>query len=150
MGSLQMDEDDEIPNLVDLYIYVLCGGWKWQDLLRLALVDHHRTPISSYRSLIKLSSKELIELLSSGLEAKEPLGPGFKPLTQQEWLGSEATRNQDADYAGCQDTRKSTSGSAQFLRDKLVSWSSKKQKSTDISTTEAEYIAMSGCYAQIL
>ncbi|GJS32989.1 hypothetical protein Tco_0531371 [Tanacetum coccineum] len=29
-------------------------------------------------------------------------------------------------------------------------WSSKKQKSTMISTTEAEYIAMSGCCAQIL
>ncbi|GKA81275.1 hypothetical protein Tco_0787967 [Tanacetum coccineum] len=35
----------------------------------------------------------------------------------------------DADHAGCQDTRRSTSRSAQFLRDKLVSWSSKKQKS---------------------
>ncbi|GJS01246.1 retrovirus-related pol polyprotein from transposon TNT 1-94 [Tanacetum coccineum] len=56
----------------------------------------------------------------------------------------------DADYAGCQDTRRSTSGSAQFLRDKLISWSSKKQKSTAISTTEAEYIALSGCCAQIL
>ncbi|GKD98819.1 retrovirus-related pol polyprotein from transposon TNT 1-94 [Tanacetum coccineum] len=32
----------------------------------------------------------------------------------------------DADHAGCQDTRRSTSGSAQFLGDKLVSWSSKK------------------------
>ncbi|GKD00438.1 hypothetical protein Tco_1170712 [Tanacetum coccineum] len=56
----------------------------------------------------------------------------------------------DADHPGCQDTRRSTSGSAQFLGDKLVSWSSKKQKSTAISTTEAEYIAMSGCCAQIL
>ncbi|GKG37914.1 copia protein, partial [Tanacetum coccineum] len=40
----------------------------------------------------------------------------------------------------CQDSRRSTSGSAQFLGDRLVSWSSKKQKSTAISTTEAEYI----------
>nr|GEZ44659.1 hypothetical protein [Tanacetum cinerariifolium] len=38
---LQMDDDDEIFNLVDLHVYMLCGGWKWQDLLRLALVDHH-------------------------------------------------------------------------------------------------------------
>ncbi|GJZ86540.1 hypothetical protein Tco_0658150 [Tanacetum coccineum] len=50
----------------------------------------------------------------------------------------------DADHAGCQDSRRSTSGSAQFLGDRLVSWSSKKQRSTAISTTEAEYIAMSG------
>ncbi|GJZ98799.1 retrovirus-related pol polyprotein from transposon TNT 1-94 [Tanacetum coccineum] len=56
----------------------------------------------------------------------------------------------DADHAGYQDTQRSTSGSAQFLGDKLVSWSSKKQKSTAISTTEAEYIVMSGCCAQIL
>ncbi|GJY58202.1 retrovirus-related pol polyprotein from transposon TNT 1-94 [Tanacetum coccineum] len=41
-------------------------------------------------------------------------------------------------------------GSAQFLRDKLVSWSSKKQKSNAISTTEVEYVAMSGCCTQIL
>nr|GEZ60347.1 retrovirus-related Pol polyprotein from transposon TNT 1-94 [Tanacetum cinerariifolium] len=48
----------------------------------------------------------------------------------------------DADHAGCQDTRRSTPRSAQFLGNKLVSWSSKKQKSTAISTTEVEYIAI--------
>ncbi|GKD89079.1 hypothetical protein Tco_1364586 [Tanacetum coccineum] len=56
----------------------------------------------------------------------------------------------DADHAGCQDTRRIKSGSMQSLRDKLVSWSSKRQKSAVISNTEAEYIAMSGCCTQIL
>ncbi|GJR41659.1 integrase, catalytic region, zinc finger, CCHC-type containing protein [Tanacetum coccineum] len=56
----------------------------------------------------------------------------------------------DADHAGCQDTRRSTSGCMQLLGDRLVSWSSKRQKSVAISSTKAEYIAMSGCCAQIL
>ncbi|GJZ98745.1 retrovirus-related pol polyprotein from transposon TNT 1-94, partial [Tanacetum coccineum] len=60
------------------------------------------------------------------------------------------TAYSDSDHAGCQDTRRSTSRSAQFLGEKLVSWSSKKQKSTAIWSTEAEYIALSGCCAQIL
>ncbi|GJX63552.1 copia protein [Tanacetum coccineum] len=53
----------------------------------------------------------------------------------------------DLNYA---DTRRSTSGSAQFLGDRLVSWSSKKQKSTAVSSTEAEYIALSGCCSQVI
>nr|GEV97672.1 uncharacterized mitochondrial protein AtMg00810-like [Tanacetum cinerariifolium] len=48
----------------------------------------------------------------------------------------------DADHACCQDTRRSTSGSLQFLGDRLISWSSKRQKSAAISSTEAEYIAL--------
>nr|GEU49408.1 hypothetical protein [Tanacetum cinerariifolium] len=55
-----------------------------------------------------------------------------------------------ADHAGCQDTRRSTSGSLQFLENRLISWSSKRQKSAAISSTEAEYISLSGCCAQIL
>ncbi|GJY08300.1 retrovirus-related pol polyprotein from transposon TNT 1-94 [Tanacetum coccineum] len=51
-----------------------------------------------------------------------------------------------ADHAGYQNTKKSTSRIMQLLGDKLVSWSSKKQKSTSISSREAEYIALSGCY----
>ncbi|GKG11166.1 uncharacterized mitochondrial protein-like protein [Tanacetum coccineum] len=56
----------------------------------------------------------------------------------------------NADHASCQDTRHSTSGSMQLLGDRLVSWSSKRQKSAVISSTEAEYITLSGCCAQVL
>nr|GEU96547.1 uncharacterized mitochondrial protein AtMg00810-like [Tanacetum cinerariifolium] len=56
----------------------------------------------------------------------------------------------DAYYVGCQDTRRSTSRSMQLLGDRLVSWSSKRQKSAAISSTEAEYIAFSSCCARVL
>nr|GEU51330.1 retrovirus-related Pol polyprotein from transposon TNT 1-94 [Tanacetum cinerariifolium] len=56
----------------------------------------------------------------------------------------------DTDHAGCQDTRRSTSGSLQFLGDRLITCSSKRHKSDAISSTEAEYITLSGCCAHIL
>ncbi|GJT44398.1 hypothetical protein Tco_0953113 [Tanacetum coccineum] len=54
----------------------------------------------------------------------------------------------DADHARCKDDCKSTSGGLQFLDEKLVSWSSKKQNYTMMSTTEAEYVSLSACCAQ--
>jgi hypothetical protein len=56
----------------------------------------------------------------------------------------------DSDYAGCKVDRKSTIGTCQFLGRSLVSWSSKKQNSVALSTTEAMYVADSACCAQIL
>ncbi|GJT15483.1 retrovirus-related pol polyprotein from transposon TNT 1-94 [Tanacetum coccineum] len=64
--------------------------------------------------------------------------------------GFELTGFSDADYAGCKDTFKSTFGGAQFLGEKLVSWSSKKQDCTAQSTAEAEYVSLSACCAQVL
>ena len=48
------------------------------------------------------------------------------------------------------DETKSTSGGAFFLGDSLVAWISKKQGSISLSTIEAEYIAATTCYTQIL
>ncbi|GKB24021.1 hypothetical protein Tco_0863422, partial [Tanacetum coccineum] len=56
----------------------------------------------------------------------------------------------DTDHTGCQDTRRSTSKSMQLLGEKLVNWSSKRQKSVAISSTKAEYISLCGCCAQVL
>nr|GEX11760.1 hypothetical protein [Tanacetum cinerariifolium] len=65
--------------------------------------------------------------------------------------GFELTAFLDSDHAGCLDSRKSTSGGIQFLGgDKLVSWSSKKQDCTSMSSAEVEYVSLSACCAQVL
>nr|GEY33807.1 hypothetical protein [Tanacetum cinerariifolium] len=56
----------------------------------------------------------------------------------------------DADYARCKDSFKSTFGGAQFLGEKLMRWSSKKQDCTSLSTAESEYVSLSACCAQVL
>nr|GEZ30775.1 retrovirus-related Pol polyprotein from transposon TNT 1-94 [Tanacetum cinerariifolium] len=79
-----------------------------------------------------------------------------RPVNIGPWAGLDQdtsialTAFADADHAGCQDTRRSTSGSLQFLGDRLISWSSKRQKSAAISSMEAKYITLSGRCAQIL
>ncbi|WVZ84569.1 hypothetical protein U9M48_031594 [Paspalum notatum var. saurae] len=51
----------------------------------------------------------------------------------------------DADHASCQIDHKSTSGTSQFLGTSLVSWSSFKEASVSLSTTEVEYTAAARC-----
>ncbi|GJZ37495.1 hypothetical protein Tco_0780185 [Tanacetum coccineum] len=63
--------------------------------------------------------------------------------------GFEQTTFSDADHARFLDTRKSTSRGIQFLGDKLVSWMSKKQDCTTMSSAKAEYVALSASCAQV-
>jgi hypothetical protein len=56
----------------------------------------------------------------------------------------------NADWAGCIDDRRSTSGAVFYLGGCLVSWLSKKQSSISLSTVEGEYIATTTCCTQVL
>ncbi|GJW77639.1 retrovirus-related pol polyprotein from transposon TNT 1-94 [Tanacetum coccineum] len=99
--------------------------------------DYHTRPTQKHLKEVKRIFKYLKGTINMGLWY--PKDSGF-----------ELTAFSDADHAGCLDTRKSTSGGIQFLGDKLVSWMSKKQNCTAMSSAEAEYVALSASCAQVM
>ncbi|GJY69481.1 retrovirus-related pol polyprotein from transposon TNT 1-94 [Tanacetum coccineum] len=115
-------------------------------------LDQNGSPVDAtkYRSMIGalmyLTSSRPDIVHATCLCARYQAKPTEKHLKEDS--GFELTGFSDADYAGCKDTFKSTSGGAQFLGEKLVSWSSKKQDCTALSTAEAEYVSLSVCCAQ--
>ncbi|XP_013594599.1 PREDICTED: uncharacterized mitochondrial protein AtMg00810-like [Brassica oleracea var. oleracea] len=58
------------------------------------------------------------------------------------------TAYSDADWAGCPDTRRSTSGYCMYLSDNLISWSSKRQQTVPRSSAEAENRGVANAVAE--
>ena len=70
------------------------------------------------------------------------------------WLSASASLQlrayTDADWAGCPDTRRSTSGFCVYIGDSLVSWSSKRQAIVSRSSAEAEYRGVANVVAECI
>jgi hypothetical protein len=75
------------------------------------------------------------------------LGPTYRKTSN---TASDVLAYSDADFAGCSETRRSTSGVVLLLADAPVIWSSKRQLSVALSTTEAEFIAASEATKEVI
>nr|GEZ23047.1 hypothetical protein [Tanacetum cinerariifolium] len=149
------------PELCDLFAKIMCSKFKMSMMGKILFFLRLQISQSPRGIFINQSKYALESLKKYGFESCDPVDtPMVEKFKLDEDTKGKAvdpshyrvalTAFADADHAGCQDTRRSTSGSLQFLGERLISWSSKRQKSAAISSTEAEYIALSGCCAQIL
>jgi hypothetical protein len=78
--------------------------------------------------------------LDYGICYKPPTGSERDPHTVGAELKPEGYV--DSDWAGCVDTRRSTSGYVFFMGGAPVCWSSKRQAVVALSSTEAEYTSL--------
>ncbi|GJU15821.1 retrovirus-related pol polyprotein from transposon TNT 1-94 [Tanacetum coccineum] len=94
------------------------------------------SPSSAYRKALKCGKKDLS--VSKGLYLGDS---GIR----SDFFALKTKAFEDADHCWLEDTRRRNHGSKTkfWVIIRLVSWSSKRQKSAAISNTEAEYIALS-------
>nr|GFA64845.1 retrotransposon protein, putative, unclassified [Tanacetum cinerariifolium] len=100
----------------------------------------------SPRGIFINQAKYALEILHKrGMEKGQSIGT---PMATKPKLDAYLSGNpvDQTDYR----SKISTSGGIQFLGEKLVSWMSKKQNYTAMSSTEAEYVALSASCAQVM
>nr|GEW11320.1 retrovirus-related Pol polyprotein from transposon TNT 1-94 [Tanacetum cinerariifolium] len=140
--------------LCDLFANLMCSKFKMSMMKKITFFLGLQISQNPRGIFINQSKYALESLKKYGFESCDPVDT---PMVEKSKLDEDREGKvvdpshyrafADADHAGCQDTRRSTSGSVQFLGERLISWSSKRQNSAAISSTKAEYIALSGCCA---
>nr|GFA36154.1 copia protein [Tanacetum cinerariifolium] len=125
--------------------------WMQEELHQFDRLDIHQSPCGIFINQAKYAQEILIK---HGMTSCDSVGtPMATKRRDADMSGTpvDQTKYHNSDHAGCLYSRKSTSGGIQFLgRDKLVSWSSKKQDCTLTSSVEAEYVSLSACCSQVL
>ncbi|RVW71118.1 putative mitochondrial protein [Vitis vinifera] len=99
--------------------------------------------VSSLHSQFALKDLGILNYLL-GVEGTTSFGLSFYSS-----LDFQLTAYADADWVGCPDDRRSTSGHCIFFGSNLVSWSSSKQKVVSRSSNEAEYRALANAASEL-
>jgi len=96
--------------------------------------------MSQPRSPHLIAAKRILRYLKGSPEFGLMFRRSSKPLTLIAYS--------DADWAGCPDSRRSTTSFCVFLGSNLISWTAKKQPTVSRSSAEAEYRALAHVCAE--
>jgi hypothetical protein len=96
--------------------------------------------MSAPRTLHLVAAKRILRYLKGSLEFGLLFRHSTSPLTIKAYS--------DADWAGCPDSRRSTTGFCVFLGSNLISWTAKKQPTVSRSSAEAEYRSLAHVCAE--
>ncbi|KAL6141631.1 hypothetical protein ACLB2K_059919 [Fragaria x ananassa] len=100
--------------------------------------------ISQYMSQPRIPHFTAVKHILRYIKGTIDQGLMFSPQRQPVHLSA----YYDADWAGCHDTRRSTSGYLIFLGSNLISWCSKKQPTISRSSAESEYRSLAHVSAE--
>jgi hypothetical protein len=96
---------------------------------------HMHAPRDIHQTMLKRILRYIKGTFSLGIQLRTASTPAI-------------TVYSDADWAGCPDTRRSTSGFCVFFGGSLISWSSKRQNTVSRSSAEAEYRAIANAVSE--
>nr|GEU91805.1 hypothetical protein [Tanacetum cinerariifolium] len=140
-GFVDQDNPNHVYKLKKALYGLKQAPRAWYDMLSSFLISQDFSKGSVDPTLfIRRNGNDL--LLKYGFESCDPVDTPIVEKSKMDedkegkadlWYPKDSsvalTAFADADHASCQDTCRSTSGSLQFLRERLISWSSKRQKS---------------------
>nr|GEV67044.1 retrovirus-related Pol polyprotein from transposon TNT 1-94 [Tanacetum cinerariifolium] len=119
------------PELCDLFANIMCSKIKMSIMGKISFFFGLEISQSPRGIFINQSKYALESLKKYSFESCDPVD-----IPMDLWYLKDSsvalTAFADADHVGCQDTRRSTSGSLQFLGERLISWSSKRSNHIDI------------------
>lgn len=104
-------------------------------------IAHAVGVVSRYSANPNQRHMDAVRRIYAYLKKFPDLGPRYLTHNRDANTPIELVGYVDSDWAGCQDTRRSTTGWVFLLGGCVIAWASRRQKSVALSTCEAEYIA---------
>jgi hypothetical protein len=144
-GEKLLVKDHEVyRNMVGSLLYLAC--WTWPDIA-FAVSELSRF-VSSPGQFHMAAVKHLIRYLQGsrelGITYSKPSNDG--PMNQPNILWGFV----DSDWAGCPDSRRSTTGFTLMLNGAAVAWKSTRQSVVALSSAEAEFMAASALVQEVI